>query len=127
MVSYSTLFLLAWNLPLLTALRYSADQVDYNLNTNETAVDPLDYWGQWEDHDFQPSPDNWRMPIYTLTLDRFVNGDPTNDDANGTVWEHDIMSNQFRFGGDIRGVQDTLDYIQGIGVKVGLLICNFII
>lgn len=118
MISYSAFFLLAWNLPVFTALRYSPDQVGYNLNTNETATDPMDYWGQWEDHDFQPSPDNWRMPFYTITLDRFVNGDPTNDEANGTVWEHDITSNQFRFGGDVRGLQDTLDYIQGMGMKV---------
>ncbi len=56
------------------ALRYSADQVGYNLNENETAVDPLHYWGEWPDHEFFPSPSNWRMPVYTVFLDRFVNG-----------------------------------------------------
>lgn len=25
-------------------------------------------------------------------LDRFINGDPTNDDANGTAWEHDLST-----------------------------------
>lgn len=41
---------------------------------------------------FQPSPVNWRFPFYTLMLDRFINGDPSNDDANGTAWEHDLST-----------------------------------
>jgi len=60
----------AWTL----ALEYDVDQVDFNLNENRSATDPLDYWGEWNDHAFFPSPSNWRMPMYTLFLDRFVNG-----------------------------------------------------
>lgn len=100
------------------ALIYDAQEVLYNLNTNETATDPLDYWGQWENHTFNPSPSNWRMPMYTLMLDRFANGDPTNDDANGTQYEHDLTQTQLRHGGDISGLQDSLDYLQGMGIKV---------
>lgn len=119
-------------IPLVAALQYSPDQVGFNLNENETATDPLDYWGEWPNHDYHASPSNWRMPMYTLMVDRFVNGyvsssepwavltqrsDPTNDNANGTQFEHDILSNQLRFGGDVQGLQDTLDYLQGTGVK----------
>ena len=50
-------------------------------------------------------------------LDRFVNGDPTNDNANGTAWEQDLYGTQLRHGGDVKGLQDTLDYIQGMGFK----------
>ncbi|KKA17787.1 alpha-1,3-glucan synthase, partial [Rasamsonia emersonii CBS 393.64] len=100
-----------------TAWPYDKDLTSYNLNQNETATDPLDYWGEWPNHTYFPSPDNWRFPIYTLFLDRFVNGDPTNDNINGTVWEHDISSNQMRHGGDIVGLVDTLDYLQGMGFK----------
>lgn len=100
------------------ALRYDPQQVLYNLNTNESATDPLDYWGIWENHTFNPSPSNWRMPMYTLMLDRFANGDPTNDDANGTQYEHDLTQTQLRHGGDISGLQDSLDYLQGMGIKV---------
>jgi len=64
-----------------------------------------------------PSPDNWRFPFYTLMLDRFVNGDPTNDNANGTAWEHDLTGTQLRHGGDVKGLQDTLDYLAGMGIK----------
>ncbi|KAL8775629.1 MAG: hypothetical protein Q9209_000125 [Squamulea sp. 1 TL-2023] len=51
-------------------------------------------------------------------MDRFVDGDPTNNEANKTVFEHNWMTNQARFGGDVKGLQNNLDYIQGIGIKV---------
>lgn len=53
--------------------------------------------------------------------DRFVNGDPTNDNANGTVFEHDPNDTQMRHGGDTAGLVDTLDYIQGMGIKVSIV------
>lgn len=99
------------------ALKYEAEFVDYNLNTNQDTTNPLEYSGTWDDHTYFPSPDNWRFPFYTLFLDRFVNGDPTNDNANGTVFEHEVMGTQLRFGGDIQGLVDSLDYIQGMGIK----------
>ena len=101
------------------ALKYDEQYVGFNINTNKSATDPLDYWGEWENHQFTPSPTNWRFPFYTLFLDRFVNGDPNNDNANGTQFEHDLKSNQMRHSGDVAGLLDTLDYLQGMGVKVG--------
>ncbi|KAG8533939.1 uncharacterized protein KY384_001680 [Bacidia gigantensis] len=99
-------------------LRYDPEQVAWNLNTDQDAVDPVQYRGEWEDHTFTPSPDNWRIPFYTVMLDRFANGDPSNDNANGTQFEHDPTQTSLRHGGDIKGLQDSLDYIQGMGVKV---------
>ena len=103
--------------PLVNGLRYDPDQVGFNLNENKTAIHPLDYWGEWHDHNFMPSPLNWRMPFYTIMLDRFVNGNPTNDNANGTQFEHDVTQTQLRHGGDIEGLKDSLDYLQGMGIK----------
>lgn len=116
LVPESLILLLGALLP-AQALHYDPEFVDWNLNTNENAADPSEYSGMWENHTFAESPDNWRFPFYTLFLDRFVNGDPTNDNANGSVFEQDIMGTQLRFGGDIQGLVDTLDYIQGIGIK----------
>lgn len=101
-----------------TALRYTPDQVGYNLNENKTATDPLEYWGEWSGHKYTASPDNWRIPFYTLTMDRFVNGNPVNDNINGSLFEHDLDSNQMRHGGDAIGLIDSLDYLQGMGVQV---------
>jgi alpha-1,3-glucan synthase len=57
------------------------------------------------------------LRFYSLFLDRFVNGNPSNDDANGTHFEQDANGNQLRNGGDLAGIVDTLDYIQGMGIK----------
>ncbi|PQE30186.1 alpha-1,3-glucan synthase protein [Rutstroemia sp. NJR-2017a WRK4] len=99
------------------ALRYDQKYVGYNLNENKTATSPFDYAGKWEGHDFFASPKTWRFPFYSFFLDKFVNGDPTNDDINGTHFEHDVMQTQLRHGGDLQGLIDSLDYIQGMGVK----------
>ncbi|CAJ2501836.1 Uu.00g046890.m01.CDS01 [Anthostomella pinea] len=102
---------------LIHGLRFDSAYEAHNLNQNRTAENPLDYWGEWTDHSYNPSPSNWRFPFYTLFLDRFVNGDPTNDNSNGTLFEQDITSTQFRHGGDLQGLVDSLDYIQGMGVE----------
>ncbi|RAL03720.1 alpha-1,3-glucan synthase [Aspergillus ibericus CBS 121593] len=111
------LSLVALSSHLAQSLPHLPDQVNWNLNQNQTATDPLDYAGQWDGHSYHPSPENWRFPFYTIFLDRFVNGDPSNDDANGTQWEHILTSNQFRHGGDALGLMDTFDYLQGMGIK----------
>lgn len=118
----ATLRLLLFSITAFLATRvisapYDEREADYNLNTNAQAKTPLDYSGAWEGHTYTPSPDNWRFPFYTLFLDRFVNGDPTNDDINGTVFERDSTSNQLRYGGDLDGLTDSLDYLQGMGIK----------
>jgi len=115
-----TSFIFYTLLSLVQCLRYDPAYVPWNLNTAVGATDPLDYSGEWENHTFFPSPENWRMPFYTIMLDRFVNGDPTNDNANGTVFEHDLDETQLRHGGDIRGLMNSLDYIQGMGIKVAI-------
>lgn len=115
----AALFLyLGFSAELIECLRYSPEYADWNLNTNQNADHPLDYSGTWDNHTYFPSPTNWRFPVYTLFLDRFVNGNPQNDNANGTIFEQDITSTQFRHGGDVQGLIDSLDYIQGFGIKV---------
>ncbi|KAK0612409.1 putative cell wall alpha-1, 3-glucan synthase [Bombardia bombarda] len=110
-------FLLALGLSTLAhGLRYDVRYSDYNLNSNQEATSPLDYSATPREK-YTASPADWRVPFYTLFLDRFANGDPANDNINGTVYEQDITSNQLRHGGDVQGVIDSLDYIQGMGMK----------
>jgi alpha-1,3-glucan synthase len=120
--SSALLFTLFATTTFVSAFEYDAREVDYNLNRNRTAVSPLDYWGSRQDDDpdfeYAASPPNWRVPFYTIFLDRFVNGDPVNDNINETVYETDMMSTQLRFGGDMEGLRDSLDYIAGMGIKV---------
>ncbi|KAI1946355.1 Cell wall alpha-1,3-glucan synthase ags1 [Ophidiomyces ophidiicola] len=96
---------------------YDPDQVGYNLNENKAANSPVEYSSIWPNHTYFPSPENWRFPIYSLFLDRFVNGDPANDVVNGSVFERDVNSNQMHHGGDALGLVDSLDYLSGMGIK----------
>jgi len=115
----ATLLVLTLTLATLgRALRYDPAYDDWNLNKNKEATDPTKYSAPKLDK-YTPSPTDWRFPFYTLFMDRLANGDPRNDNINGTVYEQDITSNQLRHGGDCQGVIDSLDYIQGMGMKVG--------
>ena len=107
------------------AMRYTKAFEPWNFNTNQTAIDVLDYSGDWPNHTYTPSPDNWRFPVYTIILDKWLNGNPNNDDANATVYEFDFYETGLRNGGDIQGVLDSLDYLEGMGVKVNNLHANW--
>ncbi len=54
--------------------------------------------------------------IYLVTPDRFVNGDPSNDNIEGMPDKvnRDNLNNG-RHGGDIRGVINSLDYLDDLG------------
>ena len=60
-----------------------------------------------------PSPD-WRdQVIYFLVTDRFADGDPSNNDQGAGEY---AAGQRSRYnGGDLRGVAQRLDYIQGLG------------
>lgn len=97
---------------------YRPDLVDFNFNINQNATDPTQYYSTRANGTYTPSPQNWRaMPIYTVLMDKFADGDPSNNDYFGTIYEWDWRETQLRFGGDIKGLQSKLDYIQGMGMK----------
>ncbi|MEL7198808.1 MAG: alpha-amylase family glycosyl hydrolase [Pseudomonadota bacterium] len=59
------------------------------------------------------SPD-WRdQVIYFLMIDRFDDGDPSNNDQG--LGEYDPADGSRYSGGDLKGVIDRMDYIQGLG------------
>lgn len=95
------------------------DLVNYNLNVNKDATDPTQYQAQRPNTTYTPSPQNWRaLPTYTILLDKFADGDPSNNDFFGTMYEFDIRETQLRFGGDLKGLVSRLDYLYGMGVRV---------
>jgi glycosidase len=60
-----------------------------------------------------PSPD-WRdQVIYFLMTDRFNDGDPTNNDQGVGEFGPDDAGKYS--GGDLRGVEQKIDYIKGLG------------
>jgi len=60
-----------------------------------------------------PSPAWEDQIIYFVMTDRFANGDPSNDDQGRS--EFDPADAAKYSGGDLRGLKDKLDYIQGLG------------
>ena len=54
--------------------------------------------------------------IYLIMPDRFVNGDPSNDNSCLTTEIADYQAFFGRHGGDIQGIEDQLDYIAGLGM-----------
>lgn len=104
---------------LVAASPWREDLVDYNLNVNKNAKSVLEYDSERPGATYHPSPPNWRaLPTYTLLLDKFADGDPTNNDFFGTPYESDYRETQLRYGGDLKGLEKRLDYLQGMGVKV---------
>ncbi len=59
---------------------------------------------------FQPSD-----VMYLITPDRFVNGDPTNDEVAGMKEKHNRRLKGGRHGGDIEGIRQRLDYLSEMG------------
>ncbi|KAA1078201.1 Cell wall alpha-1,3-glucan synthase ags1 [Puccinia graminis f. sp. tritici] len=104
---------------------YDSKLANYNININQAGGNKiLSYSSDWPEKStrggYTPSPTNWRaLPTYTVLLDKFVDGDPTNNDYFNTQWEWDSKANQLRHGGDISGfAQDrVLDYIYGMGYR----------
>ena len=69
--------------------------------------------------------------MYQIFTDRFANGDEDNDVAtgeymyNGAIvehrdWDTPIAANDVcsHYGGDLKGIMDKLDYLQGLGIEV---------
>lgn len=53
--------------------------------------------------------------IYLITPDRFVNGDTSNDEIEGMKEGLDRGYKYGRHGGDLRGIINSLDYLQDMG------------
>lgn len=53
--------------------------------------------------------------IYLLMPDRFANGNPNNDNVDSQPEKADRSIDFGRHGGDIKGIQDHLDYIKELG------------
>lgn len=63
-----------------------------------------------------PSPPDWRdLNIYHIFTDRFFDGDPSNNDVNPEA-PFRPQNPRGIHGGDFRGIEKKLDYLQTLGV-----------
>lgn len=59
--------------------------------------------------------------IYQIVPDRFADGDPLNDQPAGSPGSHDRGTQSAYHGGDLRGIEQHLDYLKILGVTTLLL------
>jgi glycosidase len=52
--------------------------------------------------------------LYLITPDRFANGDPSNDNLDSVMVNR--SNPNARHGGDLKGIADHLDYLNGLGI-----------
>jgi type I pullulanase len=104
-----------------TAVKYITDVWDTNgtgsqyADSNAMASAQATPFGYYVDQ-FK-SPD-WakNAVIYQVFVDRFSNGDTSNDDPATAGLSHDEQLKTW-MGGDLQGVLNKLDYIKGLGVN----------
>jgi len=87
-----------------------------------------DAFRTWTNEPYQVSPPDWAGEIvYSIQVDRFNNGDLTNDNQNlpegqpPDWWKASLPGGPvglpgFRHGGDLQGIFDRLGYLQMLGV-----------
>ncbi len=102
------------NLPFAEAAPWTKENAAWNVNRNPDGKDPSTYYGEWANHTYFPSSDDWRREgVYHLVTDRFDDGDPTNNER--AFGGYDLTRVDTRHGGDFRGIERRLDYIKGLG------------
>ncbi|MDK2931998.1 MAG: cyclomaltodextrinase / maltogenic alpha-amylase / neopullulanase [Bacillota bacterium] len=86
---------------------------------------PVEEWWRWSFqypylwfHDGQDDPPDWAQDaiVYQVFVERFANGDPTNDPPGVEPWGATPTRTSF-FGGDLQGIIDHLDHLARLGVS----------
>jgi glycosidase len=55
--------------------------------------------------------------VYQIFVERFHNGDKNNDPKNTALWGAEVKT-ESKFGGDLQGIIDKLDYLEELGVNL---------
>ncbi|MDQ3358338.1 MAG: alpha-amylase family glycosyl hydrolase, partial [Actinomycetota bacterium] len=106
----------------------------YDDETNAIGVTPTELAGPVGPQDEALARDSLREPVtdeqfYFLMADRFANGDPTNDtgglEGDRLATGFDPTDKGFYHGGDLAGVMEQLDYIEGLGTTAIWLTPSF--
>ncbi len=110
--------------------------LEFSVDTESEAIGivPQDLAGGVGEGDASLAGDSLREFVtdeqfYFVMADRFANGDPSNDTAGipGDRLDHgfDPTDKGFYHGGDLAGIMDRLDYIEGLGTSAIWLTPSF--
>ncbi len=67
-------------------------------------------------YDYTPLPITGADAIYQIVPDRFVNGNPANDNVTGLFEQADRSNPSGVHGGDIAGLSKAIDYLKDLGI-----------
>ncbi|GEL96537.1 pullulanase-type alpha-1,6-glucosidase [Cellulomonas terrae] len=121
------------NIPLVVA-GPSSLRFTYDDTTHRIALTPLELGGEYTPADDALVADPVRDPgadeqFYFVMTDRFADGDDTNDTGGLTgdrlVTGFDPTNKGFYEGGDLAGLHEKLDYIEGLGTTAIWLTPSF--
>ncbi|HEV6954522.1 MAG TPA: pullulanase-type alpha-1,6-glucosidase [Promicromonospora sp.] len=110
-------------------------RVTYDDTTHRTALVPLDLAGGYTEADDALVHAPVRQAggderFYFVMTDRFANGDPSNDtgglDGDRLATGFDPTDKGFYQGGDLAGLRERLDYIEGLGTTAIWLTPSFL-
>jgi pullulanase-type alpha-1,6-glucosidase len=110
-------------------------RVTYDDATHRTALTPLALAGEYTEQDGALVREPVRQPgsderFYFVMTDRFANGDPSNDEAglagDRLATGFDPEDKGFYQGGDLAGLRQNLDYIEGLGTTAIWLTPSFL-
>jgi alpha-1,3-glucan synthase len=104
-------------LPLVLSAIWTPENDAWNMNQKREATKVEEYDVLYQGHTYFPSPQDWRFPFYTIMPDRFVDGNPSNNDIFGEIFEWDFHEVNFHHGGDMKGMESKLDYVEALGAK----------
>lgn len=106
----------------------------FNESTQRIALTPLDTRGEYTEADAELVSEPVRQAgageqFYFVMTDRFANADPSNDEGGLTgdrlETGYDPTDKGFFHGGDIAGLHQKLDYIEGLGTSAIWLTPSF--
>ncbi|WP_125773822.1 pullulanase-type alpha-1,6-glucosidase [Antribacter gilvus] len=110
-------------------------RVTYDDTTHRIALTPLTLAGEYSEADAALAAAPVRQPgsderFYFVMTDRFANGDPANDTGGvaGGALDHgfDPTNKGFYQGGDLAGLRQNLDYVEGLGTTAIWLTPSFL-
>jgi len=100
---------------LLISPNAKAGKLKFNL-TNGKVSSTL-FYDLLPNPNHKPASITQKDVVYLIMPDRFANGDTSNDNVVGFKDKYNRLKDMGRHGGDIKGIEDNLDYFGKIGVN----------
>ena len=87
-------------------------------NANEWGITPFQFAYITKADLYEESKWLQESVAYQIFVERFANGDHSNDTEDTMEWGDDNLTFKSQFGGDLQGIIDKLDYLKDLGIDL---------